>query len=114
MARFARAARAGDGIRGRCNIPIHTKHHHCPHRNSGRCNGESPNVFINGLSAQREGDGVTFAGCQHGGYGKSIDGSASVFVNGRAAVRIKDAVNCTNCAQIMYVIEGSNNVFIGD
>lgn len=114
MARFAKAARAGDGIRGRCNLPLHTKHHHCPHRNSGYCSGQSPNVFINGIAAQREGDKVIFTGCQHGGVGTSIDGSASVFINGRAAVRIKDIVSCSNCAQRMTVIEGSGNVFIGD
>ena len=114
MARFARAARAGDGIRGRCSIPIHTKTHHCPHPNSGTCAGGSNNVFINGISAQRRGDKVNFAGCQHGGSGTSTEGSATVFINGRAAVRVKDRVNCSNCSQIMMVIDGSSNVFIGD
>jgi len=113
MARFARAARAGDTIRGRCSIPIYSKHHRCPHRNSGQLAG-SGNVYINGIAAQKVGDAVIFSGCQHGGIGTVAEGSGTVYINGAGAARIKDQVNCSNCSQKMMIIDGSANVFIGD
>ena len=114
MARFSRAAVQGSAIRGKCSIPIHTKHHHCPHFLSGGCNGGG-NVYIEGKLAQREGDEVNFSTCQHGGSpGHSTEGSGSVFVNGRAAVRIKDEGICGRCGQKFYVVEGASSVFIGD
>ena len=113
MARFSRAARQGDSIRGRCSIPIHTKHHHCPHFLTGNCSGGS-NVYIEGKPAQKEGDNVTFSTCQHGGAGTIVEGSGSVQINGRAAARIKDTVNCGTCSQKSYIVEGAASVFIGD
>ena len=114
MARFARAAVKGSALRGRCACHIHTKHHHCWHRNSGTCDGSS-NVFINGLAAQKVGDSVIFGGCQHGGSGVIVDGSDCVFINGKGAARIKDSAQCQNgmCGQIQIIVEGSENVFFG-
>ena len=113
MSRFARAARAGDGIKGRCSIPIYSKTHRCGHRNSGYCVGGG-NVFINGKLAQREGDTVVFTGCQHGGVGSSSEGSNSVYINNRRAVRVKDEIRCSTCSRKSYVVDGSSDVFIGE
>lgn len=115
MARFSRAARAGDHFRGRCDIRLHTKTHHCGHFLTGHLSG-SCNVYINGIPAQKVGDSATFETCQHSGSGVVVDGSGTVFINKKAAARIKDGVRCQNpmCARTMYIIEGSSNVFIGD
>lgn len=114
MSRFARAVVLGKAERGRCSIPIHTKHHHCPHRRNGIFNGSaSPNVFIEGVAAIREGDGGT-CNCPHSGTFKASEGSGSVFINGRAAVRIKDETTCQICGKTGYATTGVSTVYIGD
>ena len=113
MARFARAARLGDNEKGRCSIPIYSESHHCPHRRNGVFTGGSPNVFIEGKPAIREGDdGV--CNCVHSGTFKASEGSGSVFINGRAAVRIKDETTCTQCGEEGYVTTACQTVFVGD
>ena len=70
----------------------------------------SPDVFINGIEAHREGDGWSVH-CNpvpvcHGSVMAS--GSATVFINGKAAARIGDPVSCGSVA-----VDGSSDVFIG-
>lgn len=71
----------------------------------------SPNVFINGQPAARQGDSSTLhkkpGGKSCVPHVSSISsGSASVFVNGRPVARIGDSLaDCTVIAQ------GSSNVF---
>ena len=114
MARFSRAARQGDSERGRCSIPIHSRHHHCPHRRGGIFNGDSsPNVFIEGVAAVRLGDGGS-CNCPHNGTFQATDSSNSVFINGKGAIRIKDETTCLTCGRKGYVTTACNTVFIGD
>ena len=104
----------GKEEKGRCNIPIHTKHHHCPHRRNGIFNGDaSPNVFIEGVAAIRLGDGGT-CNCPHSGTFSATEGSGSVFINGKAAIRIKDETTCQRCGVRGYVTTGVSTVFFGD
>ena len=116
MGRFSRAARQGDGVKGRCDALIHSISHNCDHKLNGICNGESNNVFINGLPAQKVGDNVTFTTCRHGSTGTISEGSETVFINGQNAARIKDLVTCSNgvCRQEILIMQGSDDVFIGD
>lgn len=75
-----------------------------------RANDEgSPNVFVNGIPAHRQGDHwVTHCAgdsCQDGALS---GGSSSVFVNGKALGRIGDDVSCGS-----VVASGSGDVFAG-
>ena len=70
----------------------------------------SPNVFVNGKPAHRQGDSWAVH-CNsvpvcHGGTLAS--GSSSVYVNGRQLGRIGDSVSCGST-----VASGSSNVFVG-
>lgn len=70
----------------------------------------SPNVFVNGKPAHRQGDSWAVH-CNsvpvcHGGTLAS--GSSSVYVNGRQLGRIGDSVSCGST-----VASGSSNVFAG-
>lgn len=70
----------------------------------------SPNVFINGRPAHRQGDGWE-THCNdvpvcHGG--SLAAGSATVFVNGRPLGRVGDPVDCGSA-----VAAGSPDVFAG-
>lgn len=69
------------------------------------CNQGSPNVFINGKSAHRQGD---MWGVHDGHTSKLAKGSSVVFTNGRQQGRKGDPVLCTS-----KVAEGSPNVFVG-
>jgi uncharacterized Zn-binding protein involved in type VI secretion len=69
----------------------------------------SPNVYINGLPANRVGDAWA-AHCNSSGCHPSTtaSGSSSVFINGKAAARIGDDIACGS-----VVAKGSSSVFIG-
>lgn len=73
-------------------------------------NQGSGNVFFNGISAHRLGDGWVQHGCgdctPHTGVTSS--GSGSVFINGRSATRIGDNISCGD-----IIAQGSGNIFIG-
>ena len=72
--------------------------------------GCSPNVFINGRGAGRQGDAYAPHGCTaHPSHADTIGGgSATVFINGIPAARVGDAVVLAGS-----VSDGSANVFIG-
>ena len=116
MGRFSRAARQGDGVKGRCDALIHSPSHNCDHKLNGICNGDGNNVFGNGLPLQKVGDNVTFTTCQHGSTGTISEGSSTVFINGQKAARIKDKILCSNskCLTDILIMQGSENIFIGD
>ena len=72
----------------------------------------SPNVFVNGIAASRQGDPNTthkLPGDPCPAHSSSITvGSTTVFVNGKGAGRVGDSLaGCT------AVAAGSPNVFIG-
>lgn len=97
------AARQGDNCTG----------HDCfPPRES---TSGSPNVFINGMPAHREGDSWSSHTCTHpktphGSHGGSLaGGSGTVFVNGQPLGRVGDPVSCGSS-----VASGSPNVFVDD
>lgn len=86
--------------------------HDCfPPRNS---TSGSPDVFVNGIAAHREGDGWAVHTCTHpdvphGSHGSTLaSGSSTVYVNGRQLGRIGDPVACGSS-----VASGSKNVFAG-
>lgn len=73
--------------------------------------GASPNVFINGIAAHRQGDAWAAHTCPT--IPETHDsvlaaGSATVFVNGKQLARIGDPVACGSS-----VAQGSPNVFAG-
>lgn len=65
----------------------------------------SPNVFINGMPAARQGDTMICVGPPDSVKG----GSASVFINGKPAARMGDGTSHGG-----VILGGSGNVFIGD
>ncbi|PID66584.1 MAG: PaaR repeat-containing protein [Gammaproteobacteria bacterium] len=96
---MAKVARQGDSCTG----------HGCwPSRSS---TSGSPNVFVNGLPAFRQGDSWAAHTCPiipntHGS--SQAGGSNSVFVNGRPLARVGDAVACGGS-----IATGSSNVYAG-
>lgn len=73
--------------------------------------GASPNVFVNGIAAHRQGDAWAAHTCPT--IPETHDsvlaaGSATVFVNGKQLARIGDPVVCGSS-----VAQGSANVFAG-
>ena len=74
----------------------------------------SPNVYVNGKPAHRQGDGwnphtCTHPKVPHGTHGGSLSaGSATVYCNGKQLGRIGDPVSCGSS-----VASGSPNVFAG-
>ena len=86
--------------------------HDCfPPRNS---TGGSGNVFVNGMSAHRQGDSwdthcCTHPKMPHGCHSSNLAaGSSSVYVNGKQLGRVGDPVACGSS-----VATGSGNVFAG-
>lgn len=75
--------RVGDSTTGICDLGLPD----CPHSRSGTNSIGSPNVFINGKPAHRQGD-IGSTNCSHGGTFTSVIGSSSVFVNGKPLTRI--------------------------
>jgi uncharacterized Zn-binding protein involved in type VI secretion len=87
------------GTKKNCRRPRMTKTDQC-----------SPDVFINGVGAVREGDRVALHPAQGCGPDLSVltKGSSTVFVNGKAAGRIGSQYTGDNT-----ITTGSKNVFIG-
>lgn len=100
--------RVGDSTTGICDLGLPD----CPHSISGTNSIGSPNVFINGKPAHRQGD-IGSTNCPHGGTFTSVIGSSSVFVNGKPLTRIGDTTNCNTCGQSGTHNTGSPNVFAG-
>jgi uncharacterized Zn-binding protein involved in type VI secretion len=73
--------------------------------------GGSPDTFINGIPAARQGDPVLMHAIpNHPPHGRSLsEGTPSVLINGKPAARVSDAISCGG-----KVSNGSPNVFIGD
>ncbi len=73
----------------------------------------SPDVFIDGLPAVRQGDSYGTHGCaahHQGPHNRSLaQGSPSVFINGKPAGRLGDAIDCGGKASA-----GSPSVFFDD
>lgn len=66
----------------------------------------SSDVIINGKGAARKGDKLKK---HHKGTRAITRGANSVLINGKPAARVSDTINCGG-----VIIQGSNNVFIGD
>lgn len=105
---MSRVTRVGDSTTGICDLGLPD----CPHSRSGINSIGSPNVFINGKPAHRQGD-IGSTNCPHGGTFTSVIGSSSVFVNGKPLTRIGDTTNCNTCGQSGTHNTGSPNVFAG-
>ena len=92
-------ARLGDPCTGHADFP--------PRGNSSA----SPDVFINGIAAHRQGDSwpVHCNPVPLCHASSLAGGSSSVFVNGKPLGRVGDAVGCGGS-----VSAGSPNVFAGD
>lgn len=69
----------------------------------------SPDVYINGIPAHRQGDAWDSHCCGPACHGSNLSvGSSTVFVNGLQVGRIGDPVECGSS-----VSTGSENVFAG-
>jgi uncharacterized Zn-binding protein involved in type VI secretion len=69
----------------------------------------SPNVFVNGIAAHREGDAWDIHCCDASCHSSVLaTGSSTVFINGKPAARIGDPVACGS-----LVAQGSSDTFIG-
>ena len=84
----------------------------CPHPGVGPAISGSANVNVNSRPALRVGDAGMHAACCGPNTWTAQAGSASVFINGKAAHRMNDANQ--HCGGMGKLIEGSNNVFVGD
>lgn len=72
--------------------------------------GGSPDVFVNGIAAHREGDPWAVHACGSSSHASVLaGGSGSVFVNGKALGRIGDSVACGSA-----LAQGSSDVFAGN
>lgn len=72
-------------------------------------NQGSPNVFVNGISAHRQGDGWPLHACGKSKHASTLAaGSGTVYVNGKQLGRIGDQVACGSA-----VAQGSGDVFAG-
>lgn len=105
---MAQASRVGDNA----NCPSDTHGNLCcPHNVTGPAIQGSPNVFINGLPALRQGDPGIHRTCCGPNTWKCSGGSSTVFINGLPAVRKGDQT--IHCGGIGKMVEGSSNVNIG-
>lgn len=84
----------------------------CPHPALGPAVCGSSNVNINGIPALRVGDQGIHGACCGGNTWEAVRGAKGVFINGRPAYRIGDASQ--HCGGVGRLIEGSQNVLIGD
>lgn len=75
--------------------------------------GASPDVFVEGIPAVRQGDGYEPHGCPScpaPAHARNLSGgSGSVFINGKPAGRVGDAISCGGAAD-----QGSESVSFGD
>jgi uncharacterized Zn-binding protein involved in type VI secretion len=68
----------------------------------------SPNVFVNGIAANRVTDHYPTHSCPPASHdGNASEGSPNVFINGLSAHRVGDAISCGDTAA-----NGSPNVFV--
>jgi len=86
---------------------LDTGHDSCSPRPSSE---GSPNVYVNGRPAHRQGDGWSPHGCaNHASHGSVLaEGSGTVYVNGKPLGRVDDPVACGS-----KVAEGSGDVYAG-
>ncbi len=84
----------------------------CPHPAVGPAIIGSPDVSVNSRPALRVDDGGVHAACCNSNTWKAQEGSAGVFINGKAAFRQGDPAK--HCGGQGRLIEGSNNVIVGD
>lgn len=71
--------------------------------------GASPDVFVNGIAAHRQGDGWATHCCGSSCHDSTLAaGSGTVFANGRQLARIGDPVACGSAVAV-----GSGTVFVG-
>lgn len=103
------AARLGD--KARCPLDAHGCPA-CPHPTVGPAISGSANVLTNGRPAVRLGDPGIHAACCGSNTWKTASGSVTVFINNKAAIRLGDKTQ--HCGGVGQMIEGSNNVMIGD
>lgn len=69
----------------------------------------SPDVFVNGIPAHRQGDHWVEHNCGTDTHDSVLaQGSSTVFINGKPAARIGDPIACGSA-----ISQGSSNVFIG-
>lgn len=83
----------------------------CPHPGTGPAITGSPDVFINGRPALREGDPGVHAICCGTNTWTANAGSGSVNINGKKAHRKGDATK--HCGGDGQLIEGSTDVLVG-
>ncbi|NUN16337.1 MAG: hypothetical protein HUU55_22140 [Myxococcales bacterium] len=84
----------------------------CAHPVVGPAIAGSPNVFVNGKSALRVNDPGVHAGCCGPNTWNAAKGAPGVFFNSIAAHRKEDPTK--HCGGNGKLIEGSQNVFVGD
>ena len=107
------AARMGDPVIG-MTTGEHSGHTtpHLPMEFRGMVNQGSPDVFINGIPAARQGDQTLERdNCCGFSYGSVKIGSGSVLINGRPAARQGDPLNAHNGEG--SIAGGSGDVIIG-
>lgn len=88
--------------------------HHCnscSHVVSGPAIEGSPDVFINGLPALREGDGGIHAGCCDANQWTAKKGEPTVKINGKPLMRLGDMTK--HCGGVGKVVQASTDVMAG-
>jgi uncharacterized Zn-binding protein involved in type VI secretion len=84
----------------------------CPHDATGPSTTASDDVFINNRPALRVGDRGVHSSCCGPETWEAAEGAPAVDINDRAAHRKGDA--CEHCGGRGALIEGSDDVLIGD
>src|SRR3569832_1807419 len=84
----------------------------CPHPATGPAISGSPNVLTNGRPSLRVDDPGMHAACCGTNTWTAKAGAQTVFINNKAAHRLGDATK--HCGGMGMLIEGSNNVMVGD
>ena len=84
----------------------------CPHTAVGPAILGSPNVYVNGKPALRVDDKGVHAACCGPNMWTATAGAPHVFINSKAAHRKGD--DDAHCGATGQLIQGSNNVFVGD
>ncbi len=83
----------------------------CPHNCTGPMVAGSPDVFVNGMPAGRDGDPGIHAACCGPNTWNASAGSGTVMINGQKAYRKDDAA--THCGGSGKSIGGSPDVITG-
>jgi uncharacterized Zn-binding protein involved in type VI secretion len=84
----------------------------CAHNCTGPATAGSPDVYVNGRYALRVTDPGVHSSCCGPNTWQASAGSATVYFNGLKAHRKGDATQ--HCGGVGKLIEGSDNVFVGD